>query len=496
MFVRTVGIVGARTISISIVIVFSAGRHARLHAHPVYGLSACLCFDPRLSAVAILPVGLSNPLRKNLSLFVNPPLWCLTDQDMQIRWTACEALYNITKVARSRMLTYFDELFDALSKLSCDTSKDVREASQLLDRLLKDVVTEQDAPGIDVSGFINLVQERLEVLDSRVRQFLVSWMAVLESVPEIDLVAPLPKVFPGLMSTLADPNKKIRDATVSLLEELIAAIKRHENPDIVALTRILLPICKPEMSGQLSGAETETFTIALSWLYTFVRLAPGKMLAFAPPIAAIVLPLIEITPTRSTVFAELLGSLDQAVLDLVASANPAQIITLPLHGDSNDQDSADEASRLDSDGDPTSSRSKLEFGLKARGKGVTLDLRELVSVLTKLLAWTHPAPERHRKKKSAGSAKPARLCTTSPPLGCDTSRHRSAQQLLLPSPLLLPQRCTNRTCLSGVHNSWLLCSRSQRRVIRGCQRSGGSQCCTRSCRIGSHSNLIASLSHH
>lgn len=52
-----------------------------------------------------------------------PVLVCFADQDSRVRYYACESMYNIAKVARGSILRYFNELFDAMSKVSaCLTS--------------------------------------------------------------------------------------------------------------------------------------------------------------------------------------------------------------------------------------------------------------------------------------------------------------------------------------------------------------------------------------
>ncbi len=47
-----------------------------------------------------------------------PVLVCFADQDSRVRYYACESMYNIAKVARGSILRYFNELFDAMSKVS------------------------------------------------------------------------------------------------------------------------------------------------------------------------------------------------------------------------------------------------------------------------------------------------------------------------------------------------------------------------------------------
>ena len=44
-------------------------------------------------------------------------LACFTDQDARVRYYACESMYNIAKVAKGELLLYFNDVFDALSKV-------------------------------------------------------------------------------------------------------------------------------------------------------------------------------------------------------------------------------------------------------------------------------------------------------------------------------------------------------------------------------------------
>lgn len=47
-----------------------------------------------------------------------PVLACFTDQDARVRYYACEAMYNIAKVAKGEILVYFNNIFDQLCKVS------------------------------------------------------------------------------------------------------------------------------------------------------------------------------------------------------------------------------------------------------------------------------------------------------------------------------------------------------------------------------------------
>ncbi|KAB1274153.1 Protein VAC14-like protein, partial [Camelus dromedarius] len=80
---------------------------------------------------------------------------------------ACEALYNIVKVAR-RVLPHFNVLFDGLSKLAADLDPNVKSGSELLDRLLKQ--------RFNLLSFIPLLWERIYSNSQYAQQFIISWV--------------------------------------------------------------------------------------------------------------------------------------------------------------------------------------------------------------------------------------------------------------------------------------------------------------------------------
>lgn len=59
------------------------------------------------------------------------------DQDSRVRYYACEALYNIAKVAREGFMVFFHDVFDALFRLCADSEANVQNAAQFLDNLVK-----------------------------------------------------------------------------------------------------------------------------------------------------------------------------------------------------------------------------------------------------------------------------------------------------------------------------------------------------------------------
>lgn len=53
----------------------------------------------------------------HLPELVQPVLMCFEDQDPRVRYYACESLYNISKVARSAVLVFFNNIFEGLCKV-------------------------------------------------------------------------------------------------------------------------------------------------------------------------------------------------------------------------------------------------------------------------------------------------------------------------------------------------------------------------------------------
>ncbi|KAL1915767.1 uncharacterized protein VTP21DRAFT_6526 [Calcarisporiella thermophila] len=222
-----------------------------------------------LIALAAASIALGNQeLAGYLDDIIPPVLACFTDQDTRVRYYACESMYNIAKVARGEVLRYFNEIFDALSKLAADSELSVKNGAELVDRLIKDIVSEQattyisyvtplgehitdhestgeeqepdeadpnlpdDLPAslprntaFQLPKFIPLLAERIYSLNPFTRSFLVSWITVLDSIPDLELVSFLPEFLDGLLKFLSDPNPDIRLATSAVLADFLREIR-------------------------------------------------------------------------------------------------------------------------------------------------------------------------------------------------------------------------------------------------------------------------------
>lgn len=81
---------------------------------------------------------------------------------------------------------------------------------------MQDIVTASYA--LDLDEFIPGLKEYLTVINPYKRQFLISWISVLASVPDIDMLQYLPELLEGLMGMLSDSNREIRQAAGKALQ--------------------------------------------------------------------------------------------------------------------------------------------------------------------------------------------------------------------------------------------------------------------------------------
>ncbi|KAJ5043375.1 hypothetical protein EN45_102920 [Penicillium chrysogenum] len=201
-------------------------------------------------AAASIALG-SEGVAPYLGEIVPPVLACFSDQDARVRYYACESMYNIAKVAKGEILLFFNEVFDALAKLASDSELSVKNGAELLDRLVKDIVAESAASYVSIlqlpekeatelenqedqelpmafslARFIPLLKDRIHVIQPFTRNFLVSWLTLLDTIPDLELVSYLPEFLEGLIKFLGGPNKDVNIATQGLLDRFLAEIKR------------------------------------------------------------------------------------------------------------------------------------------------------------------------------------------------------------------------------------------------------------------------------
>ena len=86
------------------------------------GSVSCSLLATMVLVPCILRLELQEGVTPYLQEIVPPVLACFSDQDARVRYYACESMYNIAKVAKGEILLFFNEIFCALSKVSCPSN--------------------------------------------------------------------------------------------------------------------------------------------------------------------------------------------------------------------------------------------------------------------------------------------------------------------------------------------------------------------------------------
>lgn len=70
-----------------------------------------------LIGLAGTAIALGVDVAPYMEKFIGPLLECFVDPENRIRYFSAECLYNIAKVSKGEVLVYFNDIFDALSKV-------------------------------------------------------------------------------------------------------------------------------------------------------------------------------------------------------------------------------------------------------------------------------------------------------------------------------------------------------------------------------------------
>lgn len=109
--------------------------------------------------------------------------------------------------------------------MAADSDTTVRNGADLLDRLIKDIVA--DIRHFDIDMFIPILREKLYTRDPFCRQFLVQWIKLLLSIPELEMTVYLPELIDGLFAILDESNADIRKNCEELLYELLREVSNR-----------------------------------------------------------------------------------------------------------------------------------------------------------------------------------------------------------------------------------------------------------------------------
>ncbi|CAH1112011.1 unnamed protein product [Psylliodes chrysocephalus] len=266
-----------------------------------------------LIGLAAIAIALGKDTEMYADELVKPILGCMADQDLRVRYYACESLYNVVKVSRGSVLRHFPAIFNSLSKIATDPDHNVKNASELLDRLLKEIILENTE--FDLDGFIPLLRERIYTKNAFSRQFIISWISVLNSEPDLDLIKYLPEILDGLFRILDDPNFEVKKMCETILGEFLRKIKTDPSKvNFGATINILIN------HAQEKGDDLVQFS-AITWIKEFVQLSGSAMLPFMSGIFTAVLPCLSYETDAQRNIKETATAVNYSLMKLISIKN-------------------------------------------------------------------------------------------------------------------------------------------------------------------------------
>ncbi|CAH1779830.1 unnamed protein product [Owenia fusiformis] len=303
-----------------------------------------------LIGLAACAIALGKECTSYIHELVEPVLACFNDQDSRVRYYACESLYNIVKVTRGAVLPFFNSVFDGLSRLAADPDANVRNGSELLDRLMKDIVTESSS--FDLVAFMPLLRDRIYTKNPFARQFMVSWIQVLDAGPDIDMIVFLPELLDGLFNILGDPTSEIRKMCEACLGEFLKGItKKRKKANFPAMTNILI------VHSQSTDPLIQT--TALIWLKEFVQCAGRIMLPFASGLITAVLPCLSFDEDHSKKTREVAKAVNNGLQRLITMEDD-QLTTSPSNDSSHSNKHSSNSSINDKPNDDRPNNDTIE----------------------------------------------------------------------------------------------------------------------------------------
>ncbi|PSN34186.1 Protein VAC14 [Blattella germanica] len=227
---------------------------------------------------------------------IQPILACFSDADLRVRYYACESLYNVVKVARGSVLPHFTEIFNALSKLAADPDQNVKNGSELLDRLMKvcsflyssssdctvvsfitflitgiswcDTVLgeflrsiKQDPSRVDFAGMINIVILHSQSSDELLQFTALTWIKEFVQLSGRKMLPFASGILTAVLPCLAydTDSKKSQEGKKEAITEL----------DLPSLVDVLIK--------HLPHTSVQTKVAVLRWIYHLHIKVPNKM---------------------------------------------------------------------------------------------------------------------------------------------------------------------------------------------------------------------------
>ncbi|XP_075262730.1 protein VAC14 homolog isoform X2 [Convolutriloba macropyga] len=249
----------------------------------------------------------------HLACLLGPVIGCLKDADPRVRYYGCEALFNISKVARGLIMGHVGQIFENLCDLAADEDGNVRNGTELLDKLMQDTVAEH-VDRFEVQRFLPPLTQRLKSNNPKVALFLVKWMISLNSRPNSNLLNYLPQLLEGLFGFLALDDEVLFKETEECLREFLNEIK--ERPETVQYAAMVNTLVYHSKRNQMRVQK-----VALVWMCEFVKCAGRQLLPFLSNMLQAILPILSLSGESHAHLVTLAAEVNLELQELITEAD-------------------------------------------------------------------------------------------------------------------------------------------------------------------------------
>ena len=270
---------------------FAARGNHKLIVKTIHTLSADFCSSQNTSmrkggliGLASMAIGLGpNQIEQHLNGLVRPVLSCMGEQqDKYLRFYATEALLNVAKVARDNILPFFNDIFVVMSKIVTDLDTKVRVCAELVNTLLKDIITE--SPDFKTESFIPTLKQCMSTKDPFGRTFCIGWIQAMHVVRNPTLNNHLPEILDPLFAFLTDPKPEIVNQAKRELVGFLSKLKaRTPEPEVFTLMT-------NSLVGHVQSKHSHVQLMSIIWIRAFVEISGLALYPYISRILAAILP--------------------------------------------------------------------------------------------------------------------------------------------------------------------------------------------------------------
>lgn len=131
-----------------------------------------------------------------------------------------------------------------------------------------------------------MLRERMYVKNAFARQYVISWISILNAVPDINMVNYLTEILDGLFVMLEDNTPEIQRMCENTISQFLKSI-RNDSSSVRMEDTINTLITHAQSLNELIKS------IAISWIREFVQIFGPNVLPYASGIFTAILPCLE-----------------------------------------------------------------------------------------------------------------------------------------------------------------------------------------------------------